>query len=149
MEQESRQDVVLSAIKGLSIFKSVKKSPSVKRIVLTSSSGAVFDKSRDLGEPYTYTSEDLNPSNYEGAISAPNLPPHTEPRRSLQNRRFGTGCALHQASTRSGRSDCLLQADRAWTMDPSFDKLSSPNTSIQAHRDMVLGATGKLVRPTG
>jgi nucleoside-diphosphate-sugar epimerase len=42
------QELVLPAIKGTqSILKSVAKSPTVKRIVLTSSFAALFDKSRD------------------------------------------------------------------------------------------------------
>ncbi|KAF9653256.1 3-beta hydroxysteroid dehydrogenase/isomerase family protein [Thelephora ganbajun] len=65
----SEQDIVLPAIKGTqSILKSMEKSPLVKRVVLTSSFGALFDKSRDPNEPYTYTSEDWNPATYEEAV---------------------------------------------------------------------------------
>ena len=68
------QVVIVPAIRGVqSILKSAEESPSVKRIVLTSSFGAVFNKSRDPNEPYTYTSEDWNPSTYEEAVSTPDL----------------------------------------------------------------------------
>ena len=68
------QDVIVPSIRGVQyILKSGEKSLSVKRIVLTSSFGAVFDKSRDPNEPYTYTSEDWDPSTYAEAVSAPDL----------------------------------------------------------------------------
>ena len=75
----------------------------------------MFDKSRDLTTPYTYKSEDWNPSTYEEAVTAADL------------------STAYQASKQ-------LAELTAWDRVRSP---SGVNTSLQVHIDMVLGVASK------
>ena len=137
------QDVILPAIKGTqSILKSVEKSPSVKRVVLTSSSAALFDKSRDPNEPYTCTSEDWNPITYEEGVATTDL--FTAYRASKKLAEFEAWNWVRSPSSVNAKGEKI---DLTVLYPPlvcgpwvhHLETLSSINASLQAHRDMVLG----------
>ena len=75
----------------------------------------MFYKSRDLTTPYTYKSEDRNPSTYEEAVTAADL------------------STTYQASKE-------LAELKTWDR---VDSPSSVNTWLQVHIDIVLGAASK------
>ena len=141
------QDVILSAIRGVQyILKSVEKSPSVKRIVLTSPFGAVFDGSRDPNEPYTYTSEDWNPSTYEEAVSTPDLSTSYQASKKLAKPEAWNWVRSPSSVNTKGEKIDLTAFCPPIVLGPwvhPVDKLSSLNASVQPHRDMVLGVASK------
>ena len=137
------EDVVLPAIKGTqSILKSVEKSPSVKRVVLTSSFGAAFDESRDPNTPYTYTAEDWNPITYEEAVATTKL--FTAYRASKKLAEVEAWNWVRSPSSVNAKGEkidltvfCPPIVFGPWVHP--LETLSSLNTSLQAHRNMVLG----------
>ncbi|RDW81490.1 SDR family oxidoreductase [Aspergillus mulundensis] len=67
---DNEQALIIPAIQGVkSILNASQKSPSIKRIVLTSSFGAVLDMARPDNAPWTATPSDWNPITYDEAAS--------------------------------------------------------------------------------
>ncbi|ODQ80648.1 hypothetical protein BABINDRAFT_47764 [Babjeviella inositovora NRRL Y-12698] len=65
------KELILPAIYGVKmILEAAAQTPTVKRLVLTSSFVSVLDVSRGSGPGFTYTGEDWNPLSYEEAVSA-------------------------------------------------------------------------------
>ncbi|THG96209.1 hypothetical protein EW026_g5586 [Hermanssonia centrifuga] len=63
---DNEKELMLPAIQGTkSMLDAIKKEPSVKRLVCTSSFAAVFDASRGDAPGLTYTSADWNPLTYD------------------------------------------------------------------------------------
>jgi nucleoside-diphosphate-sugar epimerase len=61
-------DFLIPAIKGTTtILEAASLSPSVQRVIVTSSFAAMLDMSRGLRPGYTYSEADFNPETYEGA----------------------------------------------------------------------------------
>lgn len=141
------QDILIPAIKGTrSILKSLEKSPSVKRVVLTSSFAAIFDKSRNPNEPYTYTSENWNPITYEEAVLATDHV--TAYRASKKLAELEAWNWVRSPSSVNANGDkidltvfCPPMVYGPWVHP--LESLSSINASLQAHRNMVLGITSK------
>ncbi|CZR63781.1 probable flavonol reductase/cinnamoyl-CoA reductase [Phialocephala subalpina] len=66
----NEKELIIPAINGVrSILQAAAKTPSVKRIALTSSFAAVLDVNRKAPPYFTYTAKDWNPLTYEEAIS--------------------------------------------------------------------------------
>ncbi|KAL4795277.1 hypothetical protein BDV19DRAFT_378969 [Aspergillus venezuelensis] len=63
----NEQALIIPAIQGVRSILRASKNTNIKRIVLTSSFGAVLDMSRPEEEPYTYSSADWNPITYAEA----------------------------------------------------------------------------------
>ena len=138
------QDVILPAIKGTrSILKSVEKSPSVKRVILTSSFAALFDKSRDPNQPHTYTSEDWNPVTYEEAVSTDLPTAYRASKKFAELEAWNWVRSPSSVNTKGEKIDltvfCPPIVLGPWVHP--LASLSSINTSIQGHRDMVLGVS--------
>ena len=122
----------------------------MKRIVLTSSFGAVFDKSRDLSKTYTYTSEDWNPATYEEAVSTPDLVFAYQASKKLAELEAWNWVRSPSSVNAKGEKIDLTVFCPPVVLGPwvhPLDNLSSLNTSIQGHRDMVLGVTTKSIAP--
>ena len=118
----------------------------MKRIVLTSSFGAVADKSRDPSKPYTYTSEDWNPATYEEAVSASDPVFTYRASKKLAELEAWNWVRSPSSVNAKGEKIDLVVFCPPFVYGPwvhPVDNLSSLNTSIQAHRDMVLGITTK------
>lgn len=72
--KDKEKELIIPAINGVrSLFRAAATS-DIKRIVLTSSFGAVLDMTRPLETPHTYTSADWNPITYAEAVD-PNATP--------------------------------------------------------------------------
>ncbi|KAL4961191.1 SDR family oxidoreductase [Aspergillus stella-maris] len=65
----NEQALIIPAIQGVRSILRASKNTAIKRIVLTSSFGAVLDMSRPEEEAYTYSSTDWNPITYTEAAS--------------------------------------------------------------------------------
>lgn len=120
----------------------------MKRVVLTSSFAALFDQSRDLNEPYTYTSEDWNPITYEEGTSTTDL--MTAYRASKKFAELEAWNWVRSSSSVNAKGEkvdltvfCAPVVFGPWAHP--LEHLSSLNTSLQAHRDMILGVTSKTV----
>ncbi|EQB48376.1 NAD dependent epimerase/dehydratase [Colletotrichum gloeosporioides Cg-14] len=72
--KDNENDLVIPALKGVRSILDASANSSVKRIVLTSSFGAVLDMGRDESTPWTYTANDWNPISYDEAV-APDATP--------------------------------------------------------------------------
>ena len=114
----------------------------MKRVVLTSSFAALFDKSRDPNEPYTYTSEDWNPITYEEGAATTDL--FTAYRASKKLAELEAWNWVRSPSSVNAKGEkidltvlCPPLVCGPWVHP--LESLSSINTSLQAHRDMVLG----------
>ncbi|KAJ3580226.1 hypothetical protein NPX13_g337 [Xylaria arbuscula] len=70
----NEKDIIIPAIQGVHSILEASSSSSIKRIVLTSSFGAVLDMGRPESTPWTYSSQDWNPITY-AAASVPNATP--------------------------------------------------------------------------
>ena len=115
---------------------------------MTSSFGAIFDKSRDPNEPYTYTSDDWNPSTYEEAVSTPDFPTAYRASKKLAEMEAWNWVRSPSSVNAKGEKIDLTVFCPPIVFGPwvhPLDKLSSLNTSIQGHRDMVLGVTGEAI----
>ncbi|WYZ33728.1 hypothetical protein EsH8_I_000004 [Colletotrichum jinshuiense] len=66
---DNEKDLVIPALKGVRSMLDAAVKSSVKRIVLTSSFGAVLDMGRDESTPWTYTANDWNPISYDEAVA--------------------------------------------------------------------------------
>jgi len=137
------QEVVLPAIKGTqSILKSVEKSPTVKRVVLTSSFAAIFDESRDPDKPYTYTSEDWNPVTYEQGVSTTSLLTAYRASKKLAELEAWNWVRSPSSFNANGEKIdltvfCPPIVWGSWVHP--MESLSSMNVSNQVLRNMVLG----------
>lgn len=66
--EDGEKDVMLPAIEGMkAIFSAAAQEPKVKRMVITSSFGAVLDVSRLSDPTWTFTAEHWNPITYDEA----------------------------------------------------------------------------------
>ena len=122
----------------------------MKRIVLAPSFGAVFAKSRDLSEPYTYTSEDWNPSTYEDAASTSDLVFAYQASKKLAELETWKWVRSPSSVNAKGEKIDLTTFCQSFVLGPwvhPLDKLSSLNTSIQGQKDMVQGITTKSIAP--
>lgn len=136
------QTVILPAIKSIrSILKSVEKSPSVKRVVLTSSLAAVADLFRAPNKPYTYTSEDWNPVVY-GKRARTDL--YTAYEVSKKYAELEAWNWVHSPSSVNAKGEkidltvfCTPLVLGPWVHP--LESLSTINLSMKTHRDMVLG----------
>ena len=131
-----------------SILQSVEKSPSVKRVILTSSFGAVFDKHRDPNEPYTYTSEDWNPVTHDEAVSTTDpMVAYRYSKKLAELEAWNWVRSPSSVNAKGERIDltvfCPPIVLGPWVHP--LENLSSINTSIQVHRDMVLGVISKAI----
>lgn len=139
------RELVIPAIKGTqSILKSVTKSPTVKRVVLTSSFAALFDRSRDPSVPYTYTAEDWNPTTYEDAVSATELiVAYRGSKKFAELEAWNWVQSPSSVNTDGEKIDltvfCPPLVFGPWVHP--VGSLSSLNTSNQILRNMVLGIT--------
>lgn len=120
----------------------------MKRIVLTSSFAAIFDKSRDPNKPYTYTSEDWNPATYEEGVST------TEPIIAYRaSKKLAEVEAWNWVRSPSGVNANGEKVDLTVFCPPlvfgpwvhPLESLSSINASNQVLRDMILGTTKESV----
>ncbi|KAH6957899.1 dihydroflavonol-4-reductase [Ilyonectria sp. MPI-CAGE-AT-0026] len=64
---DKENELIVPAIKGVRSILEASKGSEVKRIVMTSSFGAVLDMGREESNPYTYSSSDWNPITYSEA----------------------------------------------------------------------------------
>lgn len=64
---DNEKELIIPAIQGVQSVLEASIKSSVKRIVMTSSFGAVLDMGKDMNIPYTYSSEDWNPITYREA----------------------------------------------------------------------------------
>ena len=120
----------------------------MKRVVLTSSFAALFDKTRDPNEPYTYTSEDWNPTTYEEGVSSTDL--FTAYRTSKKLAELEAWNWVHSPSSVNTNGEkidlvtlCPPVVFGRWVHP--MESLSSINTSNEVLRDMVLGITRESV----
>ncbi|KAI1455421.1 dihydroflavonol-4-reductase [Annulohypoxylon moriforme] len=67
--EDYEQDLILPAIQGVRSVLEAAAQSKVKRIVITSSFGAVLDMAREESFPWIYSSQDWNPISVEEAIS--------------------------------------------------------------------------------
>ncbi|KIX02420.1 uncharacterized protein Z518_08361 [Rhinocladiella mackenziei CBS 650.93] len=66
--QDNEKDFILPAINGVkSILEATAQAPQVRRVVITSSFGAVINADRKAPPRFTYTAADWNPLSYEEA----------------------------------------------------------------------------------
>ncbi|KAI5474498.1 ketoreductase [Pseudohyphozyma bogoriensis] len=66
-------DLITPALEGTkSILKAASKEPLVKSVVVTSSTAAVFDRTKGFNPGYIYTGEDWNPCSLEEALKETN-----------------------------------------------------------------------------
>ena len=120
------------------------KSPTVKRVIFTSSFAAVFDKSRDPNVPYTYTAEDWNPATYEEGVSATELMVSYRTSKKLAELE-AWNWVRSPSSVNSNREKvdltvfCPPLVIGPWVHP--LESLSSVNASNQVLRNMVLGVT--------
>lgn len=140
------QEIVLPAVEGTrSVLKSVEKSPSVKRVVLTSSYAAIYNMSLDPNEPYTYTSEDWNPVTYEQAVSTDIGTAYRGSKKFSELEAWNWVRSPSSVNTKGEKIDltvfCPPIVLGPWVHP--LENLSSINTSMQGHRDMILGVPGK------
>ena len=119
----------------------------MKRVVLTSSFAALFDKTRDPNEPYTYTSEDWNPTTYEEGVSSTDL--FTAYRTSKKLAELEAWNWVHSPSSVNTNGEkidlvtlCPPLVFGRWVHP--MESLSSINTSNQILRDMFLGVTESI-----
>ena len=75
------RDLIQPAIQGVRSVMEASLESGVKRVVLTSSFGAVLDMARPQTTPYVYSSTDWNPTTVEEAV-APGSTPHDAYRAS-------------------------------------------------------------------
>ncbi|KAI5926924.1 dihydroflavonol-4-reductase [Camillea tinctor] len=68
------KELILPAIQGVRSIMEASVDTKVKRVVMTSSFGAVLDMTKEESLPWTYSSESWNPISY-GEASAPNATP--------------------------------------------------------------------------
>ncbi|KAI1102512.1 dihydroflavonol-4-reductase [Jackrogersella minutella] len=68
------KDLILPAIQGVRSVLEAAMESDVKRVVLTSSFGAVLDMTREESLPWVYSSKDWNPITFEEAISSTATP---------------------------------------------------------------------------
>lgn len=67
--KDNEKELIIPAINGvLSVLEAASTSPSVKRVVVTSSFASVLDADRQAPPYFTYTGEDWNPLTYEESI---------------------------------------------------------------------------------
>ncbi|KAF7562895.1 hypothetical protein G7046_g1238 [Stylonectria norvegica] len=66
---DKEKELVIPAIQGVQSILDASLGSSVKRVVMTSSFGAVLDMERAESTPYTYSPSDWNPITYSEAIS--------------------------------------------------------------------------------
>ena len=116
----------------------------MKRIVLTSSTAAVTNPSRDPNEPYTYTSEDWNPLTYEDALSANNAPTAYRASKKLGELEAWNWARSPSSVNANGEKIDLTVFCPPLVIGPwvhPVENLSSVNASNQVIKDMVLGVT--------
>ena len=110
----------------------------MKRIVLTSSFAAVFDRSRGSNEPYTYTSEDWNPCTYEEALSTSDLGTAYQASKKLAELEAWNWVRSVKRQREGGedRFDYFPPTNHVWTMGPSCGQALIPqyfDSSPQGH----------------
>ncbi|KAH7140200.1 dihydroflavonol-4-reductase, partial [Dactylonectria estremocensis] len=64
---DKENELIIPAIKGVQSVLQASNGTEVRRVVMTSSFGAVLDMARDESTPYTYSSSDWNPITYSEA----------------------------------------------------------------------------------
>ncbi|KAH7166406.1 dihydroflavonol-4-reductase [Dactylonectria macrodidyma] len=64
---DKENELIIPAIKGVQSVLQASNGTTVRRVVMTSSFGAVLDMARDESTPYTYSSTDWNPITYSEA----------------------------------------------------------------------------------
>ena len=134
--------MIIPAIEGTrSILKSATKSPTVKRVVLTSSFAALFDISRDTNVPYTYTAEDWNPATYEEAVSTTEFAIAYRASKKLAEMEAWNWVRSPSSVNANGEKIDLTVFCPPCVLGPwvhPMESLSSINTSNQVIRDIVL-----------
>jgi len=139
------KEIIVPAVKGTqSILGSATKSPTVKRVVLTSSAAALFDLSRDPKVPYTYTAEDWNPVTYEEATSTANLSIAYRASKKFAEQEAWDWVRSSSSVNAKGEKIDLTVFCPPFVLGPwvhPLGSLSSINTSNQPLRDVVIGST--------
>ncbi|KAI1637000.1 dihydroflavonol-4-reductase [Biscogniauxia mediterranea] len=72
--QDYEKELILPAIQGVRSIMEASTNTDVKRVVMTSSFGAVLDMTKEESLPWTYSSQSWNPISY-GEASAPSATP--------------------------------------------------------------------------
>ncbi|KAI0111061.1 dihydroflavonol-4-reductase [Nemania sp. FL0031] len=68
--ENNEKDIIIPAVQGVRSILEASLGSSIKRVVLTSSFGAVLDMGRPESTPWTYSSQDWNPITYAEASAS-------------------------------------------------------------------------------